>query len=300
MEIYNADKVYASCIFTKNTNKLNNLLCLREDIQAGGTGYDLNVKLPPEIEAMKPRINYGFTTRGCIRSCPFCFVPRAEGYIRAVGDIYDVWDRRSKSITLLDNNILALPDHFKMICEQLIREDLAVDFNQGLDIRLITPQVCEYLERLRIKTEIRFAFDSPELEPIIRDRLALLRHYKIRKRPFFYVLVGFNTTFEQDLHRLEVLRELHCRAYVMRHENTPRERRYVRLAQWANQFWTFAKYGFSEFIKAKESNPKGKGDRGANEGQGIPCYPLWEATGLIKFVPPEMPQKNGTQMLGEA
>lgn len=248
------EQAYASCIFSKNKWQLEIAKWTWENhIIAGGTGYDCTIKLPFEIDAMKPKINYGFTTRGCIRNCPFCLVPKAEGYIRAIGDIYDLWDCHSKSITLLDNNILALPDHFKMICEQLIRENLSVDFNQGLDIRLVTPEVCEQLQKLNLKSELRFAFDFPELEGIIRGKVALIREYKIRKHPFFYVLVGFNTTFDQDIHRLEVLRELDCRAYVMRHENTPKERKYLRLAQWANQFWTFAKYDFYEFWKAYDS-----------------------------------------------
>jgi hypothetical protein len=251
------DRAYASCIFTKNANVVANYKGLYPELIAGGTGYDLTVKLPPEIEAMKPKINYGFTTRGCIRNCPFCFVPKAEGYIRAVGDIYDLWDGESKSLTLLDNNILAIPEHFEMICQQLIKEHLSVDFNQGLDIRLVTLKVCEWLQALKIKSELRVAFDFPELEAVIREKVTLIRQYKIRQHPFFYVLVGFNTTFEQDLNRLIILKELGCRAYVMRHEKTPKEIRYLRLAQWANQFWTFAKYSFDEFCIAYELDKKG-------------------------------------------
>ncbi len=241
------DKAYASCIFTKNKGRVDNLLGLSPDLIAGGTGYNLTIKLSPEIEEMKPKINYGFTTRGCIRNCPFCFVPRAEGDIRVVSDIYDIWDGKAHSITLLDNNILALPQHFEGICRQLTTEGLSVDFNQGLDIRLVSPRICELFEQLKIKNELRFAFDFPELEPIIREKVALLKQFNIRKHYFFYVLVGFNTTFEQDYHRVEVLKELDCRAYVMRHENTPKEKRYLRLAQWVNQFWTFMKYDFETF-----------------------------------------------------
>ena len=42
----------------------------------------------------------------------------------------------------------------------------------------------------------------------------------------------------------------------MRHENTPKERRYTRMAQWANQFFTFAKYGFYEFWKEYDRQAK--------------------------------------------
>lgn len=240
------DKAYASCIFTKNANVVANYKGLYPELVAGGTGYDLTIKLPPEIEAMKPKINYGFTTRGCIRKCKFCFVPKAEGYIKAVGDIYDIWDGNSSDVVLLDNNILALPVHFRMICEQAMREDITLDFNQGLDIRLVTPAICELLKETKLK-RIRFAFDNPKLEAIIRKKVAMLRNHGVKDTFPFYVLVGFDTTFEEDMHRLEVLKELGCRAYVMRHENTPKERRYIRMAQWANQFWTFAKYSFEEF-----------------------------------------------------
>jgi len=252
MDIYNADKVYASCIFTKNKHKIDNLLGLRPDIIAGGTGYDLTVKLPIDIEAMKPRINYGFTTRGCIRNCPFCFVPQAEGYIRRVGNLYDLWDERATAITLYDNNILALPQHFEMICSEALHYDIALDFNQGLDIRLLHKTTINWLNRIKLKGGLRFAFDSPSLESIIRQKVALLREHYTRKYIFFYILVGFNTTFEQDLYRANVLRELGCRPYIMRHENTPKEKRYIRLAEWCNQFWTFAKYDYETFCKEYE------------------------------------------------
>jgi hypothetical protein len=249
-----SDQSYASCIFTKNRAVIENYKGLYPKLVAGGTGWDLSIKLPPEIDAMKARINYGFTTRGCIRKCPFCFVPVAEGEIRAVGDIYDIWDGESPVITLLDNNILALPSHFKKICEQIQREKLIVDFNQGLDIRLMTEELACVLKATKT-SDIRFAFDNPALESIIRSKIEMLREVAGfgRKAFFFYVLVGFDTTFEQDLHRLNVLRELGCRAYVMRYENTPNGLRYIELAEWANQMWTFAKYDFATFCKEREA-----------------------------------------------
>ena len=245
-----ADKIYVSCIFTKNRG----LARYYEDYRAeiGGTGYDLRKTLPPEIESVKARINYGYTTRGCIRKCPWCVVPVSEGKLRVVGDIYDIWDGKNKWVVLFDNNILADPNHFDLICSQLIKEDLVVDFNQGLDIRLITPAICKQLEKLRFKKEVRFSFDQPAMENVVRRKVLLLRRYHIPKFYFFYVLVGFNTTFEEDMHRLKLLKEWGCRPYVMRHTNTPKEKRYIRLAQWVNMFWTFQKYGFKEFCKIKE------------------------------------------------
>lgn len=257
------DKVYASCIFADNLERPQNrmerksksirnwsgLYCsdLPEGTIIGGTGYDLTTKLSPEIEEMNPLINYGFTLRGCFRKCPPCLVWRSEGGLKAVGDIYSVWDKMNKWIVLFDNNPYAMFEHFEMICHQLIKESLAVDWNQGMDIRLLTLRIINLLNAVKVKIGLRFAFDSPEIEPIIREKVALLHQYYNRKYILFYVLVGFNTTFEEDLHRCNVLRELGCRSYVMRHTNTPKEKRYVRLAEWCNQFWTYFKYDFETF-----------------------------------------------------
>ena len=56
------DKIYCSSIF-KFTPKAN----LPPEMIKGGTGFDLTTVLPSEIEAVKPHLNFGFTTRGCIR-----------------------------------------------------------------------------------------------------------------------------------------------------------------------------------------------------------------------------------------
>lgn len=261
MMLGQTDKAYASCIFTKNSNMVANYKGLYPELITGGTGYDLAVKLPPEIEAMEPKINYGFTTRGCNRGCPFCLVVPSEGSFRITGDIYGFWDGENGWVICFDNNVLYDIDHFDKMCRQCQHEGIAVDWNQGLDIRFVTPRVCEILNTTKLKGGIRFAFDFPELEPIVRERVALLRQYYKRKYIFFYVLVGFNTAFEQDLHRCNVLRELGCRPYIMRHENTPKEKRYIRLAEWCNQFWTFAKYDFETFCREYE---------GKNEQTGMP------------------------------
>lgn len=246
MYLNQADKYYASCVFTKNRGEALKYKQLCPELIIGGTGWDLTTKLPMEIDSVLPRINYGFTTRGCIRKCPFCFVPQKEGMIHSAGDIYDIWDGKSKQITLMDNNILALPEHFEKICNQLIKEKLSVDFNQGLDIRLLTPKLCELISKIKFSTDIRFAFDNPKLAKTIRRKLTMLQEYTT-KRCLFYVLVGYDTTFEQDMERLNLLKEWGCNAYVMRHENTPNEKHYVRMAEWANQHWCFHKYDFETF-----------------------------------------------------
>lgn len=236
------DYVFVSCIFEKNRAKAAAWGKIKNAI-VGGTGYDPTVQLPPEIEAEVIRDNIGFTTRGCPNKCFFCVVPQKEGGIRPVADIYDIWDRKAKKITLLDNNILALEDHFLKIAAQIKKENLQVDFNQGLDMRMLSPDVVNALQRLRIKRK-RFAWDLDD------DRSDLLHQLKEWFGScFIYVLVGV-LPFERDLEKLNIIRGTGHRAYVMRLEEIRLEAKYIALSRWVNRQGQFARHTFEEFLEA--------------------------------------------------
>jgi len=246
------DVVYASCVFKENKNLLRELPFT--NVIKGGSGTeDWSVTLPDHVEHIMPDYdlycsNYsmGFTTRGCFRKCPFCIVPEKEGKLRSWSDIYEWWDRRHKEIVLLDNNILGLQKHFFKICEQILKENLIVDFNQGLDIRLMDNRTAKVLKSLRHK-EYKFAFDSMKNEEVVRTGIKILKKYEIN-RSTFYVLVGFDTNMKQDLYRLNTLKKLGQNAYVMRYK---KDKKYIPLAQWANQHGMFKVYTFEEFCKKK-------------------------------------------------
>ena len=240
------DKTYVSCIFSRNKHKTNNFI----NAEIGGSGYDLKKTLPPEIDMIKPRINIGFTTRGCIRKCQFCIVPIKEGSIRVEGDIYDIWDGKSKNIVLLDNNILALFEHFKLICEQIKKEKLKVDFNQGLDCRLLNEENVVLLKSIS-HIEYRFAFDDIKLKPQVENTIKLLKKYGIN-RCNWYVLVGFNSTLKEDLERLNFLRDNKQNAYVQRY-NFSTDRKYIPLARWVNQHHIFHGMAWEQFMNRKEN-----------------------------------------------
>jgi len=239
------DKIYVSCIFDWNRPKCERWLNIAE---IGGSGYDIHKTLPPEIEAMNPKINLGFATRGCIRRCPFCIVPDKEGGIRRVADIYDIWDGESGHITLLDNNILADREHFFRICGQLIKEGLHVDFNQGLDIRLVDDEIARMIARLRMTKEVRFALDDTALIPVVQRKLALLRRYSDRRNYFVYVLCGYNTTIKEDFERLRFLKMEDCRPYVQLYGKSRESRLYREFARWVNMFWPFQKFTFEKWL----------------------------------------------------
>jgi hypothetical protein len=145
------DLIYASKVFTTTAD----YAYFPSDIPVvkGGSGYNYDVKLEDEVESVYPDYELfdcdyalGFTTRGCIRKCPFCIVPKKEGSIRVVADIYQFWRGQDK-LMLLDNNLTALPDHFVSVLQSLIKEKIRTDFAQGFDIRLITDER-QYLRRL--------------------------------------------------------------------------------------------------------------------------------------------------------
>ena len=112
----NPDRIYASKVFTFSPDA-EFAPCHPEPIR-GGTGYRLYNDLPPEIDSMLPdysvypqfKFAIGFLSRGCVRNCPWCVVPRKEGKIRQYDDV----ERLAQ-----DRKWLVLMDAFSMMCNIL-------------------------------------------------------------------------------------------------------------------------------------------------------------------------------------
>jgi hypothetical protein len=240
-----ADKVYCSAIFTKTKSQAEWWDAWGAEV--GGTGWDVGKTLPSEVEvclpdySLYPEITYsiGFTSRGCIRRCPFCFVPTKEGDIRSVATVPDLLRPDCDFLALLDNNFLANPDRDARL-DEIERLDLTVNFNQGLDIRLVDANVAGRLARIktsnlrRTRPTIHFAFDFLALERAVRRGVALLRAAGITPwRLMFYVLCGFDSTFEEDMARFRILRELGVDPYAMVF-NDNGDRRLRRFERWVN------------------------------------------------------------------
>lgn len=212
------DTTYASCVFTWNARQR---IGLAPDVIIGGSGIDLKTELPAEVEhilpdySLYPNVDFslGFTSRGCPRRCPWCIVPVKEGMIMPWARIYEFWDRQRKKILLLDNNLLAA-DSWRETMEDLISEDLEVDFYQGLDIRLVNEEKADYLARLRTR-QLRFAFDDIAQEKAVRRGIKFLLDRGIRSRKLsFYVLVGFGSD-NTALDRMKLLHSYNVDVYPM-------------------------------------------------------------------------------------
>lgn len=247
------EKVYCSSLFTFTPKHT-----VQPDFICGGTGFNLNTTLPDVIDKIKPHSNYGFTTRGCSRRCKFCVVPIKEGNIKVIGDLFDLWDSKSKLITLFDNNILAVPEHFKYVCEQAREKHLILDFNQGLDHRYLTQDIVNELKTVSHK-EYKFAFDSIKYHKSVDKAIDLLRANGIN-RCTWYVLVGFDSTFAEDLQRLNYLKENNQNAFVQRY-NYCQDKKLSLLARWVNQHHIFQTYTWEEFV----NHPKHRKSEAAME-----------------------------------
>lgn len=166
-----------------------------------------------------------FTTRGCIRTCPFCIVPKLEGKIRVVmSDITRYIHPSHKQVILWDNNFLASPQWKKTLID-LKEVGLKVDFNQGLDARLMDEEKAQLISELKTPI-IRMAYDYIDEKPAVEKAISLLTDAGVRKRNIlFYTLFnffdqkkGYGDTPESFLTIIQNIAELGCVSYPMRYE----------------------------------------------------------------------------------
>jgi len=241
------DVVYISCVFTKNKEQALGIQYFYPDskVYIGGSGVNYEwlpepmQKIMPDYDLYPSEYSQGFTTRGCIRHCPFCIVPHKEGYLQRWMHIKEFHDDRFDTVMLMDNNILADKEWFFENTDYILENDLFLIEN-GMDIRLMDDEIAERLSMLKFKKPIKFAFDNMwDKDAVIRGIKILKKHnVNLRANVMFYVLVGYNTTPEQDKYRCRLLKKYGTNPYVMPYKVTPWTR---RIKQWANSkelFWS--------------------------------------------------------------
>lgn len=249
------DRIYKAKVFTFTPD--DDTAVDADEIIKGGTGYDIASRLPDEIDAWtRPDYSiYGFPfsiqfySRGCIRHCPFCLVYDKEGDIHSVTPME--LNPVGKWIEVLDNNFFANPE-WREAVKHLKKQNQPVNFH-GVDIRIMDTEQAEALKGVRLKGNIHIAWDLPQID--LKDKLKEITKIIPAHQLSCYVLVGFNSTPEQDLYRVRTLKSLGITPFVMPfrdYENKTQPSQYAKdFARWANRVWLLKSCDFLDYMPRK-------------------------------------------------
>lgn len=257
------DKLYMAKVFTftPDYGYYINADC----VERGGTGYDLQKVLPPEIDRLQPdyslypqidsKTAYGFLTRGCPNRCRWCIVPKKEGAITPYMDVEEIAAGGRNNLILMDNNVLA-SDYGLQQIEKIVRLKLKVDFNQGLDARLVTDDIARLLAKVKWIKRIRFGCDTPGQIAECERATALLDKYGYRGEYFFYCILldDFQESFNRVNHWRSRGKRFLPHAQPYRDLNNPRQvipQWQKDLAGWADKKWIFRTCEFKDFEPRK-------------------------------------------------
>jgi hypothetical protein len=210
---YFYDKVYAASLFTFTPKTY-----VRPDMICGGTGFDLETKLSPEIQECNynyniyPNCKKSFMrwSYGCPNSCGFCVVHKKEG------NIYSVKPKNrnpnGELISVLDNHPFANLE-WKQMIKDLVSYNQPVDFSSGIRVQDFNEEQGRALQQLKLRY-LHFAWDIPKevVIPQIKELIKYIPKYKLR----CYTLIGKPwSNPEEDQMRVDALDEVGVLPFVM-------------------------------------------------------------------------------------
>lgn len=255
--LWSYDKVYVSKIFGFSDLPAG----LPPDALIGGTGINFTNTLPDEIAQARtsytlyPKCPYhiGFSMKGCRFRCKFCCVPQKEGRPRVNSTIDDLLinPNGGDRLMLLDNDFFGGTD-WEANLDRIIELKLNVCFVQGLNIRIITePQAaklsqCRYTNSKFNQRYLTFAWDRFNDGKLVFEGIRRCVDAGIPATKMqFFVLIGYDTTHEQDLERVMKLREAGCMPFVMPYKkDDPYQKAFAR---WVNHRALFKSCTWDEY-----------------------------------------------------
>lgn len=250
------DKIYMSKIFA-----FTPMPQMPPNAVIGGTGIDFFNRLPQEIEdatpsySLYPNCNYhlGFSMKGCRFNCKFCCVPKKEGRPYNYNTIDEILinPKGGNRLMLLDNDFFGGTD-WKENLERIIELKLKVCFVQGLNIRIITDEQAELLAKCNYQNSkfnqkyLTFAWDKYNDGKIVKAGIERCNKAGIPcKHMQFFVLIGFDSTPEQDMERVMTLHEMGAMPFVMPYnKSNPYQ---AAFARWVNHRATFKSCSWSDY-----------------------------------------------------
>ena len=269
-DLIHYDIVYMSKVFSDAYSPDVHEPMNADKVIKGGTGYAIHLEngievfdkenhknLSPEMEHMFPDYSIypqfdfaiSMTSRGCPRDCPFCHVTQKEQRASIkVADVKDFWNGQPH-IEILDPNITACKDKRDLFI-QYRETGSTLNFNQGLDMRFINDEDIEDINHMRI-VKMHFAWDNPkdDLEGKFRY---FAEHYRKKQKGMVYCLTNFNSTMEENLHRIYLLRDLGYDPFIMIYNKPNAQQEIINLQRWCNNKFVFAKVKrFEDYLGSK-------------------------------------------------
>lgn len=200
-----------------------------------------------------------YASRGCIRKCHFCGVPKLEGTLRdnesiskSVRDIAKLYGEK-KDLILMDNNVVASSRYREIMAEirdlgfekgARLRRDgrtstRRVDFNQGVDARILArdPAFLREMATIAIRP-LRIAFDHLGLKKPYETSIRYAHSFGLDQLSN-YMLYNFHDSpmdlYERMVMNVNLNRELGVRiwSFPMRYQPTDQPHR-----QYVGEHWS--------------------------------------------------------------
>ncbi|CCQ95922.1 conserved hypothetical protein [[Clostridium] ultunense Esp] len=216
-----------------------------------------------------------YSTRGCVNRCEFCAVPELEPVYKDYISIKDQVDNIKESsgekrdLLFLDNNVLASKEFNKIIDEIIdlgyrkgenkftyinkkgrkISKRKYVDFNQGVDARLINDENMSLLSKVAIRP-LRIAFDHADdrYVKIYTDAVRLaVKHgikdlsnyvlFNFKDKPGdFYKRLRINVDLNEEFEKDEETRGAKIFSFPMRY--SPLKGPHSKDRKYIGKYWT--------------------------------------------------------------
>lgn len=181
--------------------------------------------------------------------------PKKEGNISPYMDVEEIAIEGRNNLILMDNNILTSDYGLEQI-EKIVRLKLRVDFNQGLDARLVTDDVARLLAKVRWIKRIRFGCDTPGQIAECERATALIDKYGYKGEYFFYCILLDD--FDESFFRVNYWRNKgkrylpHAQPYRSLNNTSHIIPQWQKdLAGWADKKWIFRSCEFKDFEPRK-------------------------------------------------
>jgi radical SAM superfamily enzyme YgiQ (UPF0313 family) len=258
------DMVYMSKVFTF-TEDYQYLISNANKVIKGGSGYNHNMDLFCENEQLDlelykgasfytPNTSYGFLTRGCPNKCAWCIVPKKEGTYYIANDIEYI-SQGCKNVVLMDNNILGNKEFAKEQLNKIIKLGIRVDFNQGLDARLLCKdeEFIALMSKIKWIKYIRLACDQHSQIESIKKCVELFGQNGIKPSRFFvYAIIK---DLDETYNRINELKDIGVSPFGQPYRDFTQRQIIPQwqndMARWVNIKSAFKSCDFKEFSPRK-------------------------------------------------